>query len=159
VIRGEGKDGNPVLAVVGPEGGRVAALPTEDCVKNPHIVISPEGDRLAYPTKSGQLRIVQTAGGDGTTVPTAFLERSDTLVQWNADGHILYVAREGQLPLPIDQIELSTGRRSAWKTLAPADPLGIRFAGGVLISRDAQSYAYSSSLELSSDLYIVEGVK
>jgi hypothetical protein len=120
VIRGEGKDGNPVLAVVGPEGGRVAALPTEDCVKNPHIVISPEGDRLAYPTKSGQLRIVQTAGGDGTTVPTAFLERSDTFCTSREKGNCLSrLTRSNSLP-----VEGRLGRPSRRRTRSGFDSRG-----------------------------------
>ena len=160
VIRSDARDGNPVLSVVGPGGGRPTLLQAEDFARNPGIAISPEGDRLAYSTKSGQLRIIPTGGGPGAAIPAAdSWKPNDSLVQWGADGRTLYVARQGRLPVAIDQIEVLTGRRSPWKSLEPADPTGIQFAGAVLVSRDGQSYAYSSYVELTSDLYVVEGLK
>jgi Tol biopolymer transport system component len=159
LVRAEGKDKNPVLAVVGPDGGKPSPLTVEGYVPDHRIVVSPTGDRIAYESKEGGLRIVPLSGGAATIVPGAPLDPNDKLVQWSADGRFLYVAREGDAPAPVDLIELETGRRRAWKTLMPADPIGVPSIFRICVSRDGQSYAYTPLRVLESNLFLVDGVK
>jgi hypothetical protein len=159
VIRADSKDGNPLLAVVGPDGGKPTPVQAEGYPRNKRIVVSPSGDRIVYPTKDRQLKIIPLVGGEATVVPGVSLDRNDDLVQWSADGRWLFIARAEALPAPVDRIELATGRREPWKKLMPADPVGVLFVFSVRVSRDGQSYAYAYNRVSASDLYVVEGVR
>jgi hypothetical protein len=150
--------------VVGSEGGKPTPIRIDGVPVGRQIAFSPDGDRLAYLTKEGQtkqirIRIAPFTGGGEITVPGAPLEENDNVIQWSADGRFLYIARELDIPAVVDRLELSTGKREAWKSLAPADPAGVMNVGSVHVSRDGQSYAYSYVQQLTSNLYIVDGVK
>ena len=69
-----------------------------------------------------------------------------------------YVHNFAGLPCTISRIELSTGKRTVWKQLFPADAAGVDSIGGIQITPDAKSYTYSYPRTLS-DLYVVEGLK
>jgi hypothetical protein len=55
-------------------------------------------------------------------------------------------------------VNVSTGQRTPWKTLTPADPSGVDGMGPVEITPDAKAYAYGCSRDLS-DLYLAEGLR
>ena len=61
--------------------------------------------------------------------------------------------------MTIFRVELESGRRTLWKTLSPADPVGVEFAGGAaVITPDGRSYCYSYLRRLG-DLFILDGLK
>ena len=68
---------------------------------------------------------------------------------------------EGPRPPAVDvfRVELATGARALWKTLAPSDPVGVEdMRETVVITPDAQSYCYSYLRRLG-DLFVVHGLK
>jgi hypothetical protein len=53
------------------------------------------------------------------------------------------------------RVELTTGQRTFWKSVEPADAAGIDAIGRVMMSADNKAYVYSYVRTLS-DLYLVE---
>jgi hypothetical protein len=95
------------------------------------------------------------AGGEPTAVPGA--GAGESYIQWTPDGKFLFVSRVGEIPLDVQRLELATGRREPWKTLAPPDLAGISQVQAT-ISYDASAYLLSYARTLS-DLYVMEGIR
>ncbi len=159
VVRGKTKDGSPFLVSVGAEGGKPTPVRVDGYSVEEGIVVSPGGDRFVFATRDRQLKIVPLAGGEATAVPGAPLGPTEMPVQWSADGLFLYMARTGFPPAAVDRLELATGRRIPWKRLAPADLTGVQYISKVCVSRDGLSHVYNYDRGLTSDLFIVDGVR
>ena len=160
LVGGRDKKGAFLAAVVGPKGGKPRLLQVDGYVEGKDFVVSPDGEKLAYPGRDGQLKILSIAGGQIASVSGSSLNvNDDRLVQWSADGKFVYVTRPGEFPGPVDRIDIATGRRESWKRLSPEDPVGVTHVDAVRISRDGQSYAYFYNRVLASDLYIISGVR
>ena len=79
-------------------------------------------------------------GGEAQPVPA--LAARDIPVQWSEDGRFVYIVdrRDGppQPAFDVSRVELSTGRRILWKTLAPLDPVGAETFGQVVMTPDGE---------------------
>jgi hypothetical protein len=58
----------------------------------------------------------------------------------------------------VDQVNTRTGKRDVWKTIQPADPVGIDSIVRILVTPDGQSYCHDY-VRILSELFIVEGLK
>ena len=94
---------------------------------------------------------------EGEPRPVLGAEPGDRPVQWSGDGGSIFVLRPGRVEAAIDRIELSSGTRSLWQLLRPADPAGIMDIHPINMTRDGSRYAYSYR-RFMSDLYIVKGL-
>jgi eukaryotic-like serine/threonine-protein kinase len=74
------------------------------------------------------------------------------------DRRFLFIRRSGGIPVRVDRLDLSTGRRERWKELAPADRTGVISISTIFLSADGTAYAYTYQ-RLLSELYLVEGLK
>ena len=99
---------------------------------------------------------ISLTGGPTKTVP-GFIA-GEQPIQWSADGKSLYVYRPGEFPAKVEQLDLATGKRTLWRSLAPADPAGVSQIGPIIMTPDASSYIYGYHRTLS-DLYLVVGLK
>jgi hypothetical protein len=158
LVRASNKDGDAILFVVGPDGGKPGPI-RADGLTDRDGVLSPDGERFAYVTKGGQLKLARLSGEEAAVVPGAPLEANDDLIQWSADGRFLYVWRSGQVPAPVDRLDLASGKRELWKKLVPANPAGVFHMTNVTVTPDGRSYAYFYNRQTNDDLYVVEGVK
>jgi hypothetical protein len=162
VIDGDGPDGTQLLAVLGPDGGKPRVIATDSVRRTNYnqsdFLVSSDGNRVLYVAKDYRLKIVPIAGGDGTLVPGEPLHPNDNPQQWSDDGRFVYLQRFLELPGRVDRLDVSTGRREAWKRLMPEDTTAVTQIGPVAIARDGQSYAYPYNRELADDLFLVEGV-
>jgi eukaryotic-like serine/threonine-protein kinase len=111
----------------------------------------------------GEWKVYPIQGGDSRPVPA--LTPDDFPLQWSHDGRYVYVvasvdeARARSPGVDVFRVELATGRRVLWKTLMPADPVGVEdIRETVVITPDAQSYCYSYVRRLG-DLFVVDGLK
>ena len=82
----------------------------------------------------------------------------DTALQWSSDGRLLYVRRGGSWPPVVDRVDVTTGRREAWKTIQPADPVGVDSIFRILVTPDGKAYCHDY-VRFLSELFIVEGLK
>ncbi len=116
--------------------------------------VSPDGEWVAAEA-DGPPSLFPIAGGEAREIPG--VEPEDSFLAWSADGRAIFVSPKA-VPRRVYRIELSTGKRSLWKVLAPADPVGVINTYGIQISADEQSYCYSYARNIS-DLYLVEGLR
>ena len=62
------------------------------------------------------------------------------------------------VPGRLDRLDLTTGRRTAWKTLMPEDPAGVVDVQRPVVTPDLSAYAYSYARYLQ-DLFLVDGLR
>ena len=139
---------------VSPEGVRTDGLSTPDGL---FVEGSSVNGHALYPVDGGQPRLLP------------FLSSNETPVQWPPDGRTLYVARAStwpgialltfsSAPAVIDRVDVATGRRETWKTIAPPDQVGLEAISTVRITPDGNTYCYRYTKSLS-DLFVIDGVK
>jgi serine/threonine protein kinase/Tol biopolymer transport system component len=120
------------------------------------LALAPDGKQVAGVGSDGQAYLYSLSGGPAKSVPG--LMPGEQPIEWSADGKSLYVFRPGELPAKVSQLDLATGKRTVWRTLAPADPAGVSQIGPIVMTPDGASYIYGYHRTLS-DLYLVEGLK
>jgi len=130
--------------------------------------ISPEGaNALAYcispddkfvaavgPDQKGYLYPLE--GGEPRPVPG--FHDGELPISWSSDGRFIYVYGTSEMPAVVVKIDVTTGQRSEWKQLRPADPAGVEFIGPILLTPDAKTYVYGYRRQLT-DLYLVTGLR
>jgi Tol biopolymer transport system component len=141
-----------------PNGAPIAITPPNvqlsgrAAVRDEHTILGTSNNEwMLYPLDGGDPR--PAFGGPKTGTP----------IQWSDDGKFVYVTENaaGVGPPSVDvfRVELSTGRRSLWKTLMHSDPIGLeRVRNSVFMTPDARSYCYSYMRRLGN-LFILDGLK
>jgi hypothetical protein len=120
------------------------------------IALAPDGSQVAGVGPDGLAYLYSLAGGQPSPVPG--FKPGEQPIEWSTDGKSLYVYRPGEFPAKVAQLELATGKRTLWRSLAPADPAGVSQIGPIVMTPDGTSYIYGYHRTLS-DLYLVEGLK
>ena len=115
---------------------------------------SPDG-RYVAAVISGKGLLLSPDGGP----PQSFagLTAEEIPIAWSSDSRSLFVTRFG-MTAPIYRIELSSGKRTLWKELAPADRAGITRVLHICILPDLSAYAYSYDRVLSQ-LFTVQDLQ
>jgi hypothetical protein len=158
-------DGRPVLSIVRPggtpvayaltPGGRdpVAILPPELRLRGSNQ-ISPDGSRVVATDSTD--RIVVCTLSSRAYQPIPGVSTTDRVIGWAADGASLFVTSSEPGAMQVDRVNVSTGRRTPWKTVHPAHAAvtGLR---RIIASTDGQlAYTYSNH---RSELYLIQGLK
>jgi hypothetical protein len=163
------------------DDARIVFNGTEEGAKEARVFLQSIPDGLPSPitaegivlpikaqTPDGRSILVRAAAGwqifpvgEGPPRPVAGLKRGDQPVQWSGDGRFLYAAnRFGARPAALDvfRVDIATGDRVLWKTLGPADPIGVDNVSNAVLTPDASAYCYSHLRRLG-DLFVVSGLK
>ncbi len=152
----------------GNEAGKGVHYFVQDISGGAPEAISPEGvDALAFavspdgqfvvgigPDQKGYL--YPTAGGDPKVVNG--MDPGDIPINFSADGHSVFLYRTGEVPGKVYRVELTSGKKTVWKEIAPLDPTGVSTIGPILMTPDGKTYAYGFHRTVG-DLYLVEGLK
>ncbi len=117
--------------------------------------ISPDGRFVAAAGPDGKQTLYPLNGG--TPIAIRGMVEPEQVLRWSADGRALFINSGWNLPYSIYRLDLATGRREPWKTIAPPDPAGVINVGPVLLSEDGKSYVYSYRRILDT-LYVVTGL-
>jgi len=122
--------------------------------------LSNDGQHVAAMGENDTILLLPVAGGEARPVPGCMA--GDLPIGWTLDDRALYVYRRGRTTVLIECVDVTTGERTPWHTIRPADPAGINdivpgYVMTVYITPDGQTYAYSYRRVLS-DLYVVTGV-
>jgi predicted Ser/Thr protein kinase len=117
--------------------------------------LSPDGRWVAAAGPDRRTALYPTAGGAARAIPG--IAPGEIVVRWTGDGRGLYVYRPG-IVSKVEVLDLASGRRTPWKTLAPADPAGVLTVRPVLVSPDGRWYVYSYTRQ-TEDLYLAEGLR
>jgi dipeptidyl aminopeptidase/acylaminoacyl peptidase len=92
----------------------------------------------------------------GNAKPIPGVVDGDEPVQWIDEKHILVGRTE--IPVRVFNIDLSTGKRTLFKTFNPPDPTGLVDNSPPNFSPDLKSYIVGYT-RITSDLYILDGLK
>jgi eukaryotic-like serine/threonine-protein kinase len=156
------------IVVQGTEPGRRTRLYTLDLDGGSPKVLTPEGyssagslvspDGKDYVAACLDLKpcLIPLSGGEPRSIPGVTI--TDGPIQWSEDSRFLYMYQVGALPSTVERVDLATGKRTPWKTLAPADLAGVHGVTVVRMTPDARVCLYSY-LRTFSDLYLVRGLK
>jgi dipeptidyl aminopeptidase/acylaminoacyl peptidase len=137
------------------DGGRGVVLP--ESVQNVQA-ISPDGKRLLCLDAKGQPGITSEAGEPPR--PLAWnLEPGEAIVAWNAAEEVLLTHPEDAAHMRVEQVELSTGRRTLWQRLVAPDPATTIRMQKVRVSGDGKTLGYTCDRVLVSNLIVAEGLK
>jgi eukaryotic-like serine/threonine-protein kinase len=136
--------------------GAVKAVNAEGVTQVPYAqIISPDGKSVLAFGPDGQPGIYSTENGERKAI--AGMEAGEQPIGWTADGASIYVYRP-TVPARVFRVELAGGKRTLWKELSPADPVGVYFIRPPHIANDGKSYAYNYG-RILSDLYVADGLK
>jgi dipeptidyl aminopeptidase/acylaminoacyl peptidase len=119
--------------------------------------LSPDGQRVIVWSADTSVLSIMPLGG-GPTVPVRGTEHDDPLA-WTPDGRGLYVRPGGGGGGRIEILDVATLARTPWKTLAPPDSASVSEITAISFARDGSAYAYTYRRVLTSDLYVVEGLR
>lgn len=108
--------------------------------------LSNDGQRVAAMGESDTVLLLPVAGGEAQPVPGC-VAAGDLPIGWTSDDRALYVYRRGRTSVSIERVDITTGERTLWHTIRPADPAGINdimpgYVMPVYITPDGQTYAY-----------------
>ena len=116
--------------------------------------VSPDGRFVVLEDPEGTPRRWPIEGGDPLPIPG--LQPDDEPLAWSEDGAALYVGGSA-IPIPISRLDLATGERRLWVTIAPTDTAGLRIAAAS-ITPNGKFWTLSTS-RLLTNLYVVEGLR
>ena len=152
VFTGARAGGGPRVYVKPLAGGPARAL-TPEGIGLWANAIAPDGSVVAARCESG-LCLYPLAGGEPR--PVADSEKM-TPVGWQGP-RVLIARSSSPIPARLFRLDLTTGRRTPWRELAPPDASGVRRINSVSVAPDGESYAYSFTRQVS-DLYAVTGLR
>jgi len=116
--------------------------------------VSPDGSVVVLQDVEGAMQRWPIDGGDPLPIPG--LLEGESPLSFSEDGRALFVAGRS-IPIPIVKLDLASGVRTPWMTLAPTDAAGLRYAT-VEMTPDGKHWVLAVS-KLLTDLYVVEGLK
>jgi hypothetical protein len=122
----------------------------------PGPILSPNGEYVADVGPDRNVYLYPVTGGDPQRVPG--LQPTEIPTAWSGDSRSVFVLTRGQVPSQVTRVDVTTGQRTPWKSVEPADAAGIDTIGRILMSEDNKAYVYSYVRTLS-DLYLVQGLK
>jgi serine/threonine protein kinase/Tol biopolymer transport system component len=120
----------------------------------PHAV-SPDGKRVAVVTGDG-IALVSLDGS--APQPVGGSQPGETPIRWAKGASTLLVGRRGETSCTVSRLDLSSGARTAWKTVAPSDVAGVVGVACPRVAADEEHYVYGYTRNLS-DLFLVEHLK
>ena len=116
-------------------------------------VVAPDGLTMLARTSS-EWMLYRLEGGGGR--PIGSLSPEDDLIRWSLDGRSVFAFRSAQIPLRVDRIDITTGKRTVFAEFSPVERAGLLAFLGVSLADDLESYAYCYQRHIST-LYLVEG--
>ena len=158
-------DGKRVL-VCGTNSSRASRCYTQEISGGAPRPVTPEGTRSGLVSPDGELLLVQgthdeyelfpSAGGEPGKAPG--LKPTDVVFEWSADGRSVFEIPSTEVPGRLERVDLASGGRDLFRSLAPADLVGVVRIYQAVVAADEKSYAYSEVVR-RDDLFLVEGAR
>ena len=114
--------------------------------------VSPDGKFVLEGAnmEQGQSLIVDLISGQTRPAP---LQEGETPIDWDQDGHHIFVVHEGEESATIFRVDAFTGRREVWRQVRPNDPAGMLSLSHFFVTPSGSAYAYNAERVLSA-LYV-----
>jgi Tol biopolymer transport system component len=120
------------------------------------VVTSPDGRFVAAISVDRRIHLCPIDGGELRVIGES--PQGEVILRWSADGRSLLVGTTTGRTTVISRLDLRTGTRTLWKTLAAPVTAGASVYPILCITPDGRSYAYNYVNKLD-ELYVVEGLK
>jgi eukaryotic-like serine/threonine-protein kinase len=120
----------------------------------PHV-ISSDDKRIAAVTSDG-IALVSMGGGDPQ--PVRGSQPGEAAIRWTKDEKALLIGKRGETSCTVSRLDLSSGARTDWKTVHPADLAGVVGVSCPRLAADEEHYVFGYTRNLS-DLFLVEHLK
>jgi Tol biopolymer transport system component len=118
--------------------------------------VSPDGKLIAASSQKGV--DVYLYGLDGSVPrPIPGLLPGETSA-WTSDPNFLYVYQARETPIKVFRLNIVTGQRQFFKSIALPEHAGICGMTHLLFSPDGRAYVFGY-VQLLSDLYLVDGLR
>jgi eukaryotic-like serine/threonine-protein kinase len=118
--------------------------------------VSPDGKLVFARDLAGRGMLYPIGGGDARAIPG--WQPEDIWIRWSGDGRAAYVYHDEKTSATVYRLDVGTGKRERFATLAPGDPAGVTSVHRVRMTADGKTFAYSYLRE-QSDLFLVQGAK
>ncbi len=117
--------------------------------------ISSDDKRIAAVTGDG-IALVSMDGGDPQ--PVRGSQAGETPLRWTKDEKALLIGKRGETSCTVSRLDLSSGARTDFKTVHPADLAGVVGVSCPRFAADEEHYVFGYTRNLS-DLFLVEHLK
>jgi eukaryotic-like serine/threonine-protein kinase len=114
--------------------------------------VAPDGSAVAVSSRRAALRVFPLDGSAAGTIPG--VNQDDAVRAWIDTGLLVTTTGKDDILFLVDVV---TGKRQHWLTLAAPDPAGIMGVSSLSVTPDGRSYAYWWHRAVS-DLYLVDGL-
>lgn len=121
--------------------------------------LSPDGALLAGVDGDRNLVIFPTDAKPGT-VPRTLTQLSvnDSPLHWSADGRSLLIADYSILPVRVDRLDLSSGRRTPWRSFSPGGRTGSGGLWRLVLAANEHAWV-AGYRRYFSELLVIDGLK
>ena len=138
-------------------GGAPRPLTPEGVFLTSSDAVSPEGRWIAAAGPDDMARLYPIEGGAPQPIRGAL--PAEVPLHWSSDGRSLFMWARGEVPARISRVDVTTGSRTPWKTLVPADPTGVNEILRIVLAPERGAYAYSYTRELSTLFRLVSNTQ
>ncbi|HXI04340.1 MAG TPA: hypothetical protein VNI57_14305, partial [Candidatus Saccharimonadales bacterium] len=118
--------------------------------------ISPDGGKVLAGTADGEWRLYPLTGGDPVAVKGIL--PGESVCRFGPDGRSLVVFSRARMPALVTRVDLSDGRRTLIREIAPPNLTGALSMSDYATNADGTAYVYSY-FEYSTRLYLVAGAR
>ena len=115
--------------------------------------LAPDERRILARGTTGEYAFYPFDGGEPR--PVTGLTENDALLRSCSDGTSALIAQVGPVPCVVERLDLESGRREPFLTLAPPDLSGVVSISPIYFSEDLKSYVYSYARQ-QSQLFVSE---
>ena len=117
--------------------------------------ISPDSKRALAYRMDGSWALYPLDGGAPVRIPGVGPE--DTSFKF-VDDRTLFVAANGRLPVEVYRLDLTTGKKTLFRSFEPPDKAGVSYVRNAVISLDGSAYAYQYRRWLTN-LFVATGLR
>ena len=117
--------------------------------------VTPDG-RAVVCTNPANVKVLCPLDG-GPAAPLPHLLAGDVPLRFSRDGRLLVTIAD-TMPRRVEKVDLATGKRTPWRSFAPADRTGLVEIRTIMVTPDESAWAYTYDRTLS-DLYVAEGLR
>ncbi|MGA9750678.1 MAG: protein kinase [Acidobacteriota bacterium] len=148
-------DGKHIL-VTGNEAGHAARIYQVSLAGGPPRPVTPEGvvtdslgsarvvapDGRAFVAQGPEGRFALYPADGSAPRPLPGIRKGENVIQWTPDGATLFIGDFTRVPARVEKMDVKTGARTPFMTLAPSDAAGAVNITGLSFSADGRSWTY-----------------
>src|SRR5262249_11450854 len=123
------------------------------------ILMSQDGSFLLARVDGERDATIYSSNPSDGSIPrvVALQSTTEAPVHWSADGRSILIADDSVRPIRVDRLDLTSGRRSPWRTLSPGR-LGSGGLSAIVFSTNEETWV-AGYRRFFSELLVISGLK